>query len=239
MKGEPCAAFGPVVSEWVRFNSHYQDVVDRFVSGGDVPEVTLRQAWQNTTVANFVWERDIYERFFRAVRTVNASNPAQKRLRVLLGDPPIDWSAIQTPDDLLKDTFRSHLAMKGAGARAIKELAGHRDLSTTQRYMHVSPAAVESAIRLLDSQPMPVGRGDSEETHPLLAKSVGNLKGKIGCGGPQPTVFGVLLGCGLARDDPPVNRFMQVVYPVGLSMVYLTPRTRFPLVFAAHCSRSA
>jgi integrase len=43
--------------------------------------------------------------------------------------------------------------MSGAPARAIQELAGHRDLGTTQRYMHLSPAAPESAIRLLDSLP--------------------------------------------------------------------------------------
>jgi integrase len=55
---------------------------------------------------------------------------------------------------ILRHTFCSHLAMKGAGARAIQELAGHQDLSTTQRYMHVSPAAVENAIRLLDSPPL-------------------------------------------------------------------------------------
>jgi hypothetical protein len=40
--------------------------------------------------------------------------------------------------------------MRGAPARAIQELAGHRDLATTQRYMHLSPAAIESAIQLLD-----------------------------------------------------------------------------------------
>ena len=33
--------------------------------------------------------------------------------------------------------------MRGAPARAIQELAGHRDLSTTLRYMHLSPAAIE------------------------------------------------------------------------------------------------
>jgi site-specific recombinase XerD len=40
--------------------------------------------------------------------------------------------------------------MRGAPARAIQALAGHEELSTTQRYMHVSPAVVEDAIRLLD-----------------------------------------------------------------------------------------
>jgi integrase len=51
---------------------------------------------------------------------------------------------------ILRHTFCSHLAMRGAPARAIQELAGHADLRTTQRYMHLSPAALESAIRLLD-----------------------------------------------------------------------------------------
>jgi integrase len=50
----------------------------------------------------------------------------------------------------LRHTFCSHLAMRGAPARASQDLAGHSDLSTTQRYMHLSPAAVEAAIRLLD-----------------------------------------------------------------------------------------
>jgi site-specific recombinase XerD len=41
--------------------------------------------------------------------------------------------------------------MRGAPARAIQELAGHQDLSTTQRYMHLSPAAIDAAIRLLET----------------------------------------------------------------------------------------
>jgi integrase len=40
--------------------------------------------------------------------------------------------------------------MKGAPARAIQDLAGHRDLSTTQRYMHLSPHVADQAIRLLE-----------------------------------------------------------------------------------------
>jgi len=51
---------------------------------------------------------------------------------------------------ILRHTFCSHLAMRGAPARAIQELAGHKDLMTTQRYMHLSPNAVDAAIGLLD-----------------------------------------------------------------------------------------
>jgi site-specific recombinase XerD len=42
--------------------------------------------------------------------------------------------------------------MREAPARAIQELAGHMDITTTQRYMHLSPAAIDSAIRLLETE---------------------------------------------------------------------------------------
>lgn len=65
---------------------------------------------------------------------------------------------------ILRHTFCSHLAMRGAPARAIQELAGHRDLSTTQKYMHLSPAAVEAAIRLLEMPSPDKQFGDILET---------------------------------------------------------------------------
>jgi len=61
--------------------------------------------------------------------------------------------------------------MRGAPARAIQELAGHQELSTTQRYMHLSPATLETAIRLLEPRTGPAeaghytdSRGDILET---------------------------------------------------------------------------
>jgi integrase len=53
----------------------------------------------------------------------------------------------------LRHTFCSHLAMRGVPARAIQELAGHVNLTTTQRYMHLSPAALDLAIRALEQPP--------------------------------------------------------------------------------------
>ncbi len=54
--------------------------------------------------------------------------------------------------------------MRGAPARSIQELAGHKNLSTTQRYIHLSPAALEGAIRLLDEPPPRYGTGEIAET---------------------------------------------------------------------------
>jgi hypothetical protein len=64
---------------------------------------------------------------------------------------------------ILRHTFCSHLAMRGAPARAIQELAGHQDLTTTHRYMHLSPAALDAAISLLDGPRAALGRGDIVE----------------------------------------------------------------------------
>jgi hypothetical protein len=85
----------------VEFGSaRYQALMDRFVRGGDVPYAELRKAWQDTTTQHPGWDLPIYEEFFRAVREVNASLPGDRQLRVLLGDPPIDWSAVRTREDV-------------------------------------------------------------------------------------------------------------------------------------------
>jgi len=51
---------------------------------------------------------------------------------------------------ILRHTFCSHLAMRGAAPRSIQALAGHSELGTTQRYMHLSEQALDDAIRLID-----------------------------------------------------------------------------------------
>jgi hypothetical protein len=53
--------------------------------------------------------------------------------------------------------------MRGAPVIAIQDLAGHKSLFTTMRYMHLSPGAAQRAIRLLEAG-SPLERGDILET---------------------------------------------------------------------------
>jgi site-specific recombinase XerD len=54
--------------------------------------------------------------------------------------------------------------MRGALVTAVKELAGHRDISTTMRYVHLAPSVLTEAIALLDGRGMSPARGDIVET---------------------------------------------------------------------------
>ena len=75
-------------------NALYQALMDRFTSGEDVPSSLLRAVWQDTTQNSPVWDRPIYEELFREIRARNRDLPEERRLRVLLGDPPVDWTKV-------------------------------------------------------------------------------------------------------------------------------------------------
>ena len=100
-------------------NSLYQNLMDRFVAGEDVPYDALRRVWQDTTQPHDIWDKPIYEEFYRAVRALNSGLPKERRLRVLLGDPPVDWAAVQTgsdfpgrPDSFPTDLIRHEVLAK-------------------------------------------------------------------------------------------------------------------------------
>jgi hypothetical protein len=71
-------------------NSLYQPELDRYIAGEDVPFVTVRKTWRNTSqpmcdLSGF------FEQLFPLIRALNQKLPPERRLRVLAGDPPIDW----------------------------------------------------------------------------------------------------------------------------------------------------
>ncbi|HEV8397636.1 MAG TPA: hypothetical protein VGQ37_25310 [Vicinamibacterales bacterium] len=80
-------------------SARYQPDVDAFVRGDAVSEEVIREALENSAVATPVWDRSIFLEFFRAVRTLNQTLPPARRVRLLMGDPPIDWATVKTFDD--------------------------------------------------------------------------------------------------------------------------------------------
>ncbi len=79
-------------------NARYQSIADDYVGGKRVSINQVRKIWRDTTVI-MAWDSPVYEEFFRTVREVNRTRPPNRRLRVLLGDPPIDWPNVKTKAD--------------------------------------------------------------------------------------------------------------------------------------------
>ena len=79
-------------------NARYQQLMDRYIRGEEVDPNALREVWRNTT-QHQILDHPQFEEFVRAVRTVNLRLPPAERLRVVLGDPPIDWEFVRSAAD--------------------------------------------------------------------------------------------------------------------------------------------
>jgi len=80
-------------------NAKYQSLMDDYVMNGkQVRQEELQQVWRNMTVL-CTCDAPIYEELFTTVRSVNKGLKG-KQLRVLLGEPALDWSSIRKGEDL-------------------------------------------------------------------------------------------------------------------------------------------
>ncbi len=155
-------------------NSLYQPVLDRYIAGDSVPLREVQQVWRNTTQP-FCGVNTFYEELFPLVREINATLPAQRRLRVLAGDPPVDWSRVRTREDLRPFTGRDsniavvmerevfakhrkalmvfgllHLLHGGSGAVGRYEQAGYR--GSTLVVMAHNGFGTGTALRRYDAE---------------------------------------------------------------------------------------
>jgi hypothetical protein len=106
-------------------NARYQSVIDRLIAGEPIAARDLRPVWRDIFGLGF--DSPIYEQFFRTVRAINRTLPAAQRLRVLLGDPPVDWSQITQKADI--DPWVEQRDAHFAGVVETQVLSpGHRGL---------------------------------------------------------------------------------------------------------------
>ena len=146
-------------------NAVYQSVCDRFVVDGvAVPRSELVQIWRQ--IGDPTWNAPVYEQFYRTVRAVNRRRPADRRIRILLGQAPITMSDVAThPHDRAKahalattmdDHYSAvvHRDVLGRGRRALLIAGkGHllRSLATDRG--SATPNAITQIIRSTRANP--------------------------------------------------------------------------------------
>ena len=92
------ATVGNVVVEFG--GEAYQGTIDRYVAGEDVPIEELRHVWTETPGWVPGPTRIGYINFFANVRAANLQLAPERRIKVWLGEPKIDWSKISSFEEL-------------------------------------------------------------------------------------------------------------------------------------------
>lgn len=145
----------------------YQDVMDRYINGENVPVEQLQMVWRETTQI-FVFDNPVYRQFFETIRNVNLKLPKNKKLRVLLGDPPINWSNVNGFNDWVKEAPRDLNAAEIIDREVLKK--GRKAL------LLYGGAHVFRRDPFSNFEPTPKGRGpvveEIERTHPNSTYSV-------------------------------------------------------------------
>ncbi|HEY6314207.1 MAG TPA: hypothetical protein VIY52_25890 [Streptosporangiaceae bacterium] len=137
-------------------NGLYQDTIDAFVLDGQpVADADLRLVWRNTSESPVMtWDAPVYEQFFRRVRAVNWTLPPEKRIRVLLGDPPIDWSKVTSRSQIpfgQRDTHAASVVEQQVLARGRRALLCYGD-EHLQHTNGVSGSAERALVPLIEHQ---------------------------------------------------------------------------------------
>lgn len=147
-------------------SARYQDAIDRFVRGDDIERDVLRKAWEDHTVANSLGIQA--GELLRTVRTVNSSLDDARKLRVIAGDPPIDWDNVTSGQDHRRwielrdsypaDVIRRQVLDRGRRALVIygqlhlqrRQIASNYDMSTWQSQTLVSLLERDAVVRLFN-----------------------------------------------------------------------------------------
>ncbi len=79
-------------------NSLYQKSVDRYIAGETVSIEQVQRAWRSTL--GLGPPPPIYGELYKKIRETNMRRRGEHQMRVLCGDPYIDWSKVKTKDDI-------------------------------------------------------------------------------------------------------------------------------------------
>jgi hypothetical protein len=127
-------------------NALYQPVLDRYIAGEDVPFAEVKKVWRNTT-QSMCGTSGFFEQLFPLVRAINQKLPPGKRLRVLAGDPPIDWDQVKTLQDFYK-SFPRDTSIASVMEKEV--LSKHRKALMLFGTFHLVHGVDESAVSIYE-----------------------------------------------------------------------------------------
>jgi hypothetical protein len=143
--------------------AQHQEIVDRYVNGEFIPYPRLRRVWMDTPGFIPTVDGAYFAHFFYQVRQTNAALPADQRIKVWLGAPPVDWSSITTREQLVaipnRDRYTADILLEQILAKNRRALviygAYHfeppdpAETAVLERWSRVDPRAAASVSRSL------------------------------------------------------------------------------------------
>ena len=214
-------------------NSLYQPILDRYIAGDDVPLSDVRQVWRNTTQI-MCGHSGFFEQFFPLIRAINQTLPPKQRIRVLGGDPPVDWNQIKSFQDVLR------LPHRDANIAAVMEqevLSKHRKalmlFGTFHLFHNVEHSAVSiyekkyphvtyviSDLALFDAQNQRHENPFTEWPVPSLAAVEGTWLGALNLEHLLPALTLIDKDCNVRHDFPkelqqPIGNLVDAVLYLG------------------------
>jgi hypothetical protein len=111
----------------MEFGAVSQPIIDRYVSGEDVPYAELRKVWTDSVGWMPTGTYVGFQNLFAQVRAVNATLSPEKRIRIWLSDPKIEWEKVQANKDWIalvrtRDTYAAQLIKDEIIAKGKKAL---------------------------------------------------------------------------------------------------------------------
>ncbi len=215
-------------------NSLYQASVDRYIAGEAVPVADVQRAWRSTL--GLGPPPPIYGNLYRVVRETNMRRRGKHQLRVLCGDPYINWASVKTNDDIgpflghrdqwyaqvVRDEVvaKHHRAFLIAGSNHFLRGAGYPN--------YIEPAFAAAGARtfvIVAGTNAVKGYDDLDHRFdswlvPSIALLNGNWVGEL------PTL--PVISGGTERTDPDVK-----LKDAADALLYLGPRDNLMRVFAA------
>jgi hypothetical protein len=131
-------------------NSLYQESVDRYVRGEAVPLEHVQKAWRNT-VGLIGPQSPLVAELYRAVRETNIGRRSKHQMRILCGDPSIDWDRVKdmrNVDPYLgqRDAWYAHVVKDEVLAKHHRALLIMGVMHFLRNSPHLS-ASIESKLR--------------------------------------------------------------------------------------------